>query len=182
MVKRRALQLELPGDWPPIRVEVNGQPLSFTERSHPNGWWFHGNTLTTTILTDAIDTSIPVAIVVTRDPQLQVSSNLLDGFAGKMENLRRAYNNTQGLGSVDDLVEAMQTGDRIGYHPESALKEIERLGKLALGASESLEILSGAQRPASERSGNPSAVATEAARTRAQRLANAKAALHQVLQ
>jgi alpha-glucosidase (family GH31 glycosyl hydrolase) len=185
MVKRRALQLELPGDWPPIHVEVNGQPLSFTERSHSNGWWFNGDTLTTTILTNEIDTIIPVEIVITRDPQLQVSSNLLEGFTGKMENLRRAYNDTQGLGSIDDLVEAMQTGDRIGYHPESALKEIEQLPKLTLSATASLEIISGAQRPtiaASGQNGSISAVATEAARTRAQRLANAKAALHQILQ
>jgi hypothetical protein len=185
MIKRRALQLELPGDWPPIHVEVNGQPLSFTERSHPNGWWFNGNTLTTTIVTNEIDTSILVEIVITRDPQLQVSSNLLEGFTGKMENLRRAYNDTQGLGSIDDLVEAMQTGDRIGYHPESALKEIEQLPKLTLSATASLEIISGAQRPtiaAGGQNGSISAVATEAARTRAQRLANAKAALHQILQ
>jgi hypothetical protein len=30
MIKHRALQLELPGDWPPTHVEVNDRPLSFT--------------------------------------------------------------------------------------------------------------------------------------------------------
>ena len=184
MVQRRALQLELPGDWPPTDVEVNGSPLSFTRRSHPNGWWFTGDTLTTNILTNEVDTSVPVEIVITRDPHLEASSKPLDGFAGKMENLRRAYKDTQSFLSVDDLVKAMQTGDRIGYHPEAAAKEIEGLPKLVLSAIESLEIMNRAQNSqvAASKPGGSSAIASDKAPIREQRRANAKVALQQLLE
>lgn len=52
----------------------------------------------------------------------------LDGFAGSMTRLREAYdvlNQTSPLGwSPDVLVDAMQTGDRLSYHPETISKEL----------------------------------------------------------
>lgn len=57
MLTRRALQLELPGDWPPTRVEANGEELHYTSRSGNKGWAFIGNTLTTTVLTGAFATN-----------------------------------------------------------------------------------------------------------------------------
>ena len=52
----------------------------------------------------------------------------LDGFAGAMTRLRETYdslNETWPLGwSPDELIDAMQSGDRLTYHPESAAKEL----------------------------------------------------------
>ena len=54
----------------------------------------------------------------------------LDGFAGSMTRLREAYdtlNQTFPLAwSPDELIDVMQTGDRLSYHPETASAEIKR--------------------------------------------------------
>jgi alpha-glucosidase len=55
----------------------------------------------------------------------------LDGFAGALTRLRDAYdalNQTWPIGwSPDDLIDAMQTGDRLSYHPELAREQIPRM-------------------------------------------------------
>ena len=61
---------------------------------------------------------------------------MLDGFPGKMARLRETYdilNATWPAGwSPDRLIDAMQTGDRISYHPERAFAEVSGLpAKLA---------------------------------------------------
>jgi hypothetical protein len=53
----------------------------------------------------------------------------LDGFAGAMARFRNAYdsiNEATSSGAPDPLILAMQTGDRLGYHPETALVEISQ--------------------------------------------------------
>ena len=62
--------------------------------------------------------------------------SLLDGFAGKLARLRETYDllnaNWPVAWSPDGLVSAMQTGDRIGYFPKTALDELSGLqNKLA---------------------------------------------------
>jgi alpha-glucosidase len=51
-----------------------------------------------------------------------------DGFAGAMTRLRSAYDALQQTSPVsaapDPLIDAMQSGDRISYHPERAPEEI----------------------------------------------------------
>jgi hypothetical protein len=52
----------------------------------------------------------------------------LDGFAGNMTRLRQVYdtlNKTFPLAwSPDSLVDVMQTGDRLSYHPETVSDEL----------------------------------------------------------
>jgi alpha-glucosidase len=149
MLTRRALQLELPGDWPPTRVEANGEELHYTSQSENKGWSFTGNTLTTTVVTGAFAANSGVTIVIKRDPVWSASSNLLDGFAGKMAALRRAYDATNSIWPIDDLVAAMQTGNRISYHPENARAEILKLPTLVSHAMAALDgIQIGESRPA----------------------------------
>ena len=67
----------------------------------------------------------------------------LDGFAGTMTRLRAAYDAMNQVWPVSDppeaLVEAMQTGDRIGYHPETAQEEIAHLHALLPTAKASVD-------------------------------------------
>jgi hypothetical protein len=44
-----------------------------------------------------------------------------------MTSLRHAYDAINILWSINDLVAAMQTGNRIGYHPENGPAEAQRL-------------------------------------------------------
>jgi hypothetical protein len=130
MLSARAYELLLPGDWPPASVEVNGKALDYSAQMSP-GWRFEGNTLTTVINVAAVPTSEEVSIVVHRSADLERRETDLDDFAGTMTRLREAYdalNQTWPMGwSPDDLVDAMQTGDRLTYHPELAGEQITHL-------------------------------------------------------
>ncbi len=127
MLKTRAYELRLPGDWPPASVTVNGKPVA-QAGSAQAGWSFVGNTLTTVIPTTEFSTAAKVIIEVRRAPGMLARRAELDGFAGAMTRLRGAYDAMQQTWPVDvppdALIDAMQTGDRLGYHPERAVEEI----------------------------------------------------------
>jgi hypothetical protein len=133
MLRTRSYELRLPADWPPQSVTVNGRPVPQGGAGKP-GWTFVGDTLTTVIPTSGYSVAEPVTIEVRRSGSLIKQRNQLDGFAGSMTRLRGAYDALQQTWPAawppDALVDAMQTGDRIGYHPEQATDEIERLRDL----------------------------------------------------
>jgi alpha-glucosidase (family GH31 glycosyl hydrolase) len=128
MLHARNYQLRLPGDWPPTSITANGKPLMYTTKTDAPGWRYEGNTLTTVITMRSLSTSKQLTIQVHRPMGLIERRAELDGFAGSMTRLREAYdtlNQTHPLGwSPDTLVDAMQTGDRLSYHPETISKEL----------------------------------------------------------
>jgi alpha-glucosidase len=128
----RAFEVRLPGDWPPSSVTINGEPLSFRKITGAPGWRFDGNTLTTIIATPRFRVAQAVTITVRTSAEMAHSRILLDDFAGKMMRLREAYTllnaNWPGSWSPDALIDAMQTGDRITYHPNTALGNLRGLG------------------------------------------------------
>jgi len=127
MLKNRSYEVRLPADWPPASVTVNGKPVPQGGVSKP-GWTFVGNTLTTIIPTPSFSTSAKVVVEVRRAADLTARRGELDGFNGSMTRLRAAYDALQKSSPIvvppDPLVDAMQTGDRLGYHPEDAVTEI----------------------------------------------------------
>ncbi len=136
MVTERTYELQLPGDWPPDAVTVNGAKLSFTGKETAKiGWRFEGNTLTTVIRTAKYRVHTAVHIDVHRAKGSLASRNQLDGFAGGIHRLRTAYDT---LNSLEDLkvnapgalIDAWQTGDRLTYQPEKAHAEIDRFPKV----------------------------------------------------
>jgi hypothetical protein len=128
MLKSRAFELRLPADWPPAAVTVNGVAVPQANDLGKGGWSFIGNTLTTVIPVASQSTAKPVTIVVRRARGLTARRSELDGFAGSMTRLRAAYDALQQTWPVssppDPLIDVMQTGDRLGYHPERAQEEI----------------------------------------------------------
>ncbi len=129
MLKSRAFELRLPADWPPAAVTVNGVAVPQANALGKGGWSFIGNTLTTVIPVASQSTAKPVTIVVRRTRGLTARRSELDGFAGSMTRLRAAYDALQQTWPVsqppDPRIDVMQTGDRLGYHPERAQQEIE---------------------------------------------------------
>jgi alpha-glucosidase len=125
MPKSRAYELRLPADWPPAVVTINGKPLAQGGKS---GWSFQGNTLTTVIPVPSGSVAAKVIVEVRRAAGLTARRAELDGFAGAMTRLRGAYDAIHqtwpASDSPDSLVDAMQAGDRLGYHPERATAEI----------------------------------------------------------
>jgi alpha-glucosidase len=126
MLKNRDYELRLPADWPPASVIVNGKPVPQGGVGKP-GWTFVGNSLTAVIPTPSFSTSSRIVIEVRRTAGLTARRGELDGFNGSMTRLRAAYDALQQSSPIvvppDPLVDAMQTGDRLGYHPENGVAE-----------------------------------------------------------
>ena len=131
MPTRRAYELRLPESWPPSAVSVNGKPVAYARKSGAPGWRFEGNTLTTVIRTPSVPVAAPMTLLVRISPEMARHRKLLDGFAGKVTRLRETYDILNAAWPVswspDELISAMQTGDRITDHPETAFAEISAL-------------------------------------------------------
>jgi alpha-glucosidase len=127
MLKNRSYELRLPADWPPASVTVNGKPVPKGDAGKP-GWTYAGNSLTTIIPTPSFSTSTRMVVEIRRATGLTARRGELDGFNGSMTRLRAAYDALQQSSPIvvppDPLVDAMQSGDRLGYHPENAVTEI----------------------------------------------------------
>jgi alpha-glucosidase (family GH31 glycosyl hydrolase) len=142
MLKARAYELRLPADWPPSSVTVNGVAVKHAALLGKGGWSFEGNTLTTVIPVPSGSTGARVTVEVHRAAGLTAKRGELDGFAGAMTRLREAYDGMRATSPVSDapdiLIEAMQTGDRLGYHPEGAVAEIAHLQQIMPKAQSSV--------------------------------------------
>jgi alpha-glucosidase (family GH31 glycosyl hydrolase) len=128
MLKARGYELRLPADWPPAGVTVNGVAVKQAGPLGKDGWSYEGNMLTTVIPISSHSTAEKVIIEVHRAAGLTAKRGQLDGFAGAMTRLRGAYDAMHSTWPVSDppdaLIDAMQSGDRLGYHPERAVEEI----------------------------------------------------------
>jgi len=128
MLHNRSYELRLPADWPPEHVTVNGVPVLHAGPAGKAGWTFEGNTLTTVIPVPASAVASRVTIEVHRASGLTARRSELDGFPGAMTRLRATYDAMQQLNPVstppDPLIDAMQSGDRLGYHLKDATGEL----------------------------------------------------------
>jgi alpha-glucosidase len=125
MPSSRAYEIRLPGDWPPEAMDLRRDSESVIgEDAHK--WRFEGNTLTTVI--DVPETKITgkVAVRVIRSPELISRRSELNGFAGSMTRLNDARYTLQHAWPFDNVpdgvVDAAQTGDKLGYYPQDAAK------------------------------------------------------------
>ena len=128
MPKTRAYEIRLPADWPPVAVTVNGAQVKQAGPAGKGGWRFEGNTLTTVIPVPSENVASKVTIEVYRATGLVARRGEIDGFAGAMTRLRGAYDAMHATSPAsdppDELIDAMQSGDRLSYHPETAQEEI----------------------------------------------------------
>ena len=128
MPAARAYEIRLAADWPPALVMANGRTLNYAPQKGAPGWRFEGNTLTTVITVASTPVNQPITIRVARVSKLFSRRAELNGFAGLMTRLREAYdqlNQTWPLAwSPDELIDAMQTGDRLSYFPQQAGEQI----------------------------------------------------------
>jgi alpha-glucosidase len=107
---------------------VNGAAMAKAGVTGEGGWRFEGITLTTVIPVAAGGVDQKVTIEVRRADGLTARRSELDGFAGAMVRLRGAYDAvnvmSRMLATPDPIVDAMQSGDRLSYHPEKAAEEL----------------------------------------------------------
>jgi alpha-glucosidase len=145
MMKARACELRLPANWPPASVTVNGIAVKRAGAFGKGGWSFEGNTLTTIVPIPSTSVAAKVTVEVRRAAGFVARRNELDGFAGAMTRLRGAYDALQQTWPIaaapDPLIIAMQTGDRLGYHPERAAEEIAHFHDALTQAQASVDAL-----------------------------------------
>jgi hypothetical protein len=146
MLYARGYELRLPADWPPASVTINGVSLAKRAGLSGNGGWsFEGNTLTTIVPVSSRSSAAKVTIEVRRAAGLTARRGELDGFAGAMTRLRGVYDALQQsspfASAPDSVIDAMQTGDRLTYHPELATEEITHYHNVLLQAQASLGTL-----------------------------------------
>jgi alpha-glucosidase len=130
MPAQRGYEIRLPGDWPPSSVTVGATNLAFTQKEGAPGWRYEGNTLTTVITVPRHSVHERLHISIHRAEGSLAARKQLDGFAGSTTRLRIAYDTLNGqwpfTWSSDTLIDALQTGDRLSYHPEHAREELAR--------------------------------------------------------
>jgi alpha-glucosidase len=147
MLTTRSYELRLPADWPPQQVMVNGVPVRQAGADGKGGWRFEGNTLTTVIPVPSSSVRAKVTIEVRRAAGSTARRGELDGFAGAMTRLRAAYdalqNSSPVAGPPDALIAAMQTGDRLSYHPESAQGEMAHFREAVKKAEAAVQAMEG---------------------------------------
>jgi alpha-glucosidase len=128
MPQQRAYKICLPGDWPPQHVTVNGKDVHYSPDENAPGWHYDGATLTTAITLPREPISQLLTIHVHRSAAAMGRHKELDGFAGSIDRLRQAYDllntNYPLTWSSDELIRALQTADRITYHPETSQAEL----------------------------------------------------------
>jgi alpha-glucosidase (family GH31 glycosyl hydrolase) len=145
MRPERAYEFHLPGSWPPSAVSVNGQPLGYVRKAGVPGWRFDGNTLTTVITTRSFRNIDGVTVKVRIGAEMARDRAILDGFQGKMTRLRETYDILNdawpSAWSPDALIDAMQTGDRIDYRPETTFAELGALSAKLTGLAKAIEAM-----------------------------------------
>lgn len=145
MPARRGYQLRLPADWPPAAVTVNGVVLRQADVTGRGGWSYDGNTLTTIVPVAARSLHQATVIEVRRAHELIERRPALDGFAGSIVRLRAAHDAIMGTWPIakppDALTLALQTGDRLSYHPENAAQEVEKFASRLHAARAALQAL-----------------------------------------
>ena len=145
MLVARSFELRLVDDWPPESITVNGVPVKRADPAAKNAWSFVGNTLTTVIPVSSKSVAGKVTIKIRHAAGLIARRSELDGFPGAMTRLRGAYDAVQATfplaSATDPLLDAMQAGDRLGYHPERAVEEIAHFHQMLPSAELSLTSL-----------------------------------------
>jgi alpha-glucosidase (family GH31 glycosyl hydrolase) len=128
MVAQRKLRVVLPADWPPTSVTVNGEALSQTTSDRATGWSYQGNTLSTVATSHSYPVNASVTFSFHRAHGISTQRALLNGFPGALERLKKSLDLLNASWPTalppNILIEAAQTGDRIGYQPASAQTEV----------------------------------------------------------
>ncbi len=129
MLTGRSYQIDLLSSFPPGRVLVNGNPVSFVKQEGTVGWWYDGDHATVRILTPRMAASMKVVIEI---QESSADRNLINGVPGKIARLKRVMPLLDNLWpeewSPEVLLHAAQTGDRMTIDPSSAVKEISAIG------------------------------------------------------
>ena len=130
-LRSRSYEIRLPGTWPPESVTVNGKQVVYRYTGGQDSWRYEGENLVTVITTRSFLAGEKVTLDIRIPSSLARKNSLLNGVPGMIARLRRSMPLMNSAWpkdwSPDIFVNAAQTGNRISLHPETALRELERL-------------------------------------------------------
>jgi alpha-glucosidase len=125
MAESRAYEIRCALTWPPASVECNGVRLPWHSAGDSTGWSYDGDHMTVVIHVPRTPKTQQVEVTL-RASTLPVPS--LTGVPGTLSRLHRAMallnNQWPKEWSPEDLILAVQTGNRISLQPAEAAQEI----------------------------------------------------------
>ena len=125
MPEARSYEIRLVGDWPPESIDIARDTAAVVQKESRK-WRFEGNSLTTVIYVGETRVSGKVTVRAFRRADLVALRGKLDGFAGAMTRLNAAVQSLRVAWPFalvpEELLEAAQTGDKLGYYPQDADK------------------------------------------------------------
>lgn len=135
MLQQRGYEIRLPGFWPPQTITCNGQTIPYNrDETAKSGWRYDGYKMTLHVWLPPSPVDEPIQVTITFPAVTRQQRTLLEGVPGKLARLRRILPLLNGLWpqewSPDILIEAAQTGNRIGLHPEKTLEELQHLKEI----------------------------------------------------
>ncbi len=145
LLHERAYEIRLFGFIPPEAVALGKRAITFSRKAEPLTWSYDGNRLTTSIRLPRAKTNEMMEVVVhfAEDP----SSRAVQGMQETLARLRKAMNLLNGLWPKDwspsQLVEAVQTGERISLDPKNYRNELQRFNRLLAGLRQQILRLEG---------------------------------------
>ncbi len=122
MPDRRKVEIRLVHTWPPQSVFVNGQALKQAKWKNQTGYWYDGEHVTTVIQLPEFSVLQRQEIVV-QLTDFGSENDLLQAFPNKLARLK-AVKKIMRIDWPESLIKAIQTGNRMEIHPDSALSEL----------------------------------------------------------
>ncbi|MFI5252905.1 MAG: TIM-barrel domain-containing protein [Bacteroidota bacterium] len=131
MLQKRSYEIRLMGYLPPDKIVINrGKPLPYSREIGKNSWTYSGESPMTVISTQKISVHEKVEVAVSWSAPDLRHSELTDGFAGNVARLRTVQKTLNYQWprewAPDTLIDAIQTGNRITLHPETAVQELKK--------------------------------------------------------
>ena len=131
MLLQRSHEIRLVMSWPPDSVLCNGKVIPYLLDGTTNCWNYDGDKLTAIIHLPESDVHRKLDVRVSFPSGTKADDLMLDGVPGKLSKLRRVMPLLNGTWpdewSTGVLVNAVQTGNRIGLDPKRARAELQSL-------------------------------------------------------
>lgn len=130
MLLERAYEIRIPGMWPPEKVSCNGQTIPFKHKENLSGWQYDGDKLMLIISLPKFNVKEKVEVLINIPVSLEAYNQLLNAIPWKLTRMKQVIPLLNSLWpkewSPEILLEAAQTGNRIGLNPGNVLKELQK--------------------------------------------------------
>ncbi|MGB6122447.1 MAG: TIM-barrel domain-containing protein, partial [Bacteroidota bacterium] len=133
MLEERGYELRFPGVWPPERVTCNGEEVRHSPSGAQSGWRYNGDELMTVISLPRFSRTDRVTVEIQWAEGRSGNEGLPDGVPGILARLRRVMpminNHWPAEWASEEIVSAVQLGNRISLRPETTGAELQKLAR-----------------------------------------------------